>query len=178
MAASDLSRTGGEMAILSGGIMFLCGLVFFLIGAIPLVIEASKGRPWLGGENLGSAIMGGTGLVLMLTGLGLVFGGRSRVRKRRALALRIYERGIPTEGTVTFVDKNYSLLVNQKPIYSIVEFKFRDGSGVERTSRKTDVESDLVIRLKIEVGSKVQVKFLYEDPEKNILMLPEPGRGR
>jgi hypothetical protein len=70
-----------------------------------------------------------------------------------------------------------SLLVNNKPIYSIVEFKFRDSAGVERVGRKNDVGSDLVIRLKIEVGSKVQVKYLNENPNQNILMLPNPGAG-
>jgi hypothetical protein len=39
------------------------------------------------------------------------------------------------------------------------------------------VSSDLVIRLKLEVGSKVQIKYLNENPNQNILMLPNPGAG-
>jgi hypothetical protein len=105
----------------------------------------------------------------------MIISGRSKAKKLKALAEKIFALGVPAEGTITFVDKNYSLLVNNKPIYSIVEFKFRDGSGTERVSRKNNVESDLVIRLKLEVGSKVNIKYLNENPEQNIMLLQDPS---
>ncbi len=166
------------MGVLIGGFLVLFGLIFFAVGAIPLIIAAASGRPFVGGPNIVYWIFGVVGLIILLIGATILVRSLAGAKKKRALAMLIYERGVPVEGTVTFVDKNYSMLVNQKPIYSIVEFKFRDGSGKEQVARKNDVESDLVIRLKLEVGSKVQVKYLNEDPQKNILMLPDPQAGR
>lgn len=166
------------MGILIGGFLVLFGLIFFAVGAIPLIIAAASGRPWMGGANITYWIFGLVGFIILVIGAIILIRSITGAKKRRALAMMIYERGVPVEGVITFVDKNYSFLVNQKPIYSIVEFKFRDGSGREQVARKTDVDSDLVIRLKLEVGSKVQVKYLNEDPQKNILMFPDPQAGR
>lgn len=166
------------MSILIGGFLVLFGLIFFAVGAIPMIIAAASGRLQVWGPQSVYMIFGVVGLIIMVIGAVILVRGLSTAKKKKALAMLIYERGVPTEGTVTFVDKNYSILVNQKPIYFIVEFKFKDGSGREHVVRKSDVESDLVIRLKIEVGSKVQVKYLNEDPQKNILMLPDPQAGR
>ncbi len=69
------------------------------------------------------------------------------------------------------------MLVNEKPIYSIVEFTFRDSSGMEQTGRKEDVDSDLVIRNRIEVGGEVSIKYLPENPKENILILTDPRSG-
>lgn len=167
------------MGILIGGFLILFGLIFFFVGGgIGLISDLISGHALTGPQGFVHMVFGGLGLIIFIIGVAMLVGSLARAKKRKALAMLIYERGIPVEGTVTFVDKNYSMLVNQKPIYSIVEFKFRDNSGKEQVARKNDVESDLVIRLKIEVGSKVQVKYLNEDPQKNILMLPDPQAPR
>ncbi len=163
------------MGILIGGFLILFGLIFFLVGGgIGLIGDLISGRGVAGPMGLSHLIFAGVGGLILVIGLILFLSSFIRLKKKKALAMLIYEQGVPAEGTITFVDKNYSFLVNQKPIYSIVEFKFKDLSGQEQVARKTDVESDLVIRLKLEVGGKVQVKYLAADPKKNILMLPDP----
>lgn len=162
------------MRVLIGGFLTLFGLIFFAIGGIPLIIDLASGHQVGFGQNMVNlpfAIIGG---IILVVGLTMLLTGLSRAKKLKAQALLIYERGVEAEGTITFVDKNYSLLVNNKPIYSIVEFKFRDRGGQEHISRKNNVESDLVIRLKLEVGSKVKIKYLNEDPQQNILLLVDP----
>jgi len=166
------------MGVLIGGFLIIFGLIFFLVGGGIGFLSALLSGHFPTGVNLITQMaFGGTGFIILLIGVIMVVRGLAKAKKLKAKAMLIFERGVPAEGTVTFVDKNYSMLINQKPIYSIVEFKFRDGSGVERVSRKNDVNSDLVIRLKIEVGSKVQVKYLNEDPSQNILLLPDPKVG-
>jgi hypothetical protein len=65
----------------------------------------------------------------ILVGLGLLFlrvGLRGVVRHlgNRRIAEELAQRGIPTEGVITFLDCNYSVLVNHRPISSIVEYRF------------------------------------------------------
>jgi len=157
------------MGILIGGFLFLFGLIFFLVGGL------FAGKLQFGAASINMFVFGGLGLIFMVIGAIMFFGGRAKAKKNKALAEKIFAMGVPTEATVTFFDKNYGLLVNNKPIYSIVEFKFRDGSGTERVGRKNNVSSDLAIRLKLEVGAKVQVKYLNEDPDQNILILKAPN---
>ncbi len=167
------------MGILIGGFLFIFGLVFFLTGGgISLVSQVFSGTLEVNLMNLNVLVFGGLGLFFMVLGLFLVINGRAKARKMNALAQKIFDQGIAAEGTITFIDKNYSLLVNNKPIHSIVEFKFQDGGGVERVGRKNNVSSDLAIRLKLEVGSRVQLKYLNEDPGQNILLFPDPNTAR
>ena len=72
------------------------------------------------------------------------------------------------------MDKDYSFLVNEKPIYSVVEFVFTDHMGRQHTARKQQVESDLVIRSSITVGSEVDIKYMSADPDKNVLLIKDP----
>ncbi len=164
------------MGILIGGFLFLFGLIFFLVGGgIGLVSGLLSGNLQFGAASLNMFVFGGLGLIFMVIGAILFFGGRVKAKKNKALAEKIFAMGVPTEATITFFDKNYSMLVNNKPIYSIVEFTFRDGSGTERVGRKNNVSSDLAIRLKLEVGAKVPIKYLNEDPDRNILILKDPS---
>jgi len=165
------------MGVLISGFLILFGFIFFCVGGIPLIIAAVSGRPLFTAQNIVFVIFGVVGLIIAVVGLVILLRSRAFVKTQKALAMKIYELGVAAEGTVTFVDKNYSLLVNQKPIYSIVEFKFEDRFGKEHISRKPNVESDLVIRLKLEVGSKVQLKYMNDNPDQNILMLPDPQKA-
>ena len=114
----------------------------------------------------------------LLTLLGVIFTlvglkGLIRGSKTSKVNAQIVQNGIETDATVTFADKNYSLLVNHKPIYSIVEYKYKDNSGSEHVRRIDNVPSDLVIRNNIVVGANIKVKYLQEDPKRSVmLMLP------
>ena len=81
------------------------------------------------------------------------------------------QNGIDAVGTVTFVDKNYLITINNAPIYSIVEYTFKDKLGKDYMRRVDTVPSDWVIRNKIEVDGKLKVKYLKENPVQNIMVL-------
>lgn len=108
-------------------------------------------------------------LGLLFCGIGLVgyFRGAAASKQHAFIA----QTGIEKEATVTFVDKNYSLLLNQKPIYTIVEYKFKDDAGVEHVRRIDNVPSDYAIRRKIEVGGTVKIKYLREDPNQSVMLV-------
>jgi hypothetical protein len=114
-------------------------------------------------------------MMIILTLLGALFTflgiigiiGAKRLAKRNAF---IVQTGIESDATVTFVDRNYTLLVNHRPIYSIVEYTFQDGSGREFMRRIDNVPSDWVIRNKIEVKCTVKIRYLREDPNQSVLI--------
>jgi hypothetical protein len=161
------------MGTLVGGFLMLFGAVWT---AIILTVSRSMGS--------GPAAAAAGNMLHMMTWLGVGFfavgaillvGGLIGAGKTRKKALAIFEKGVAAKGTVTFVDKNYGILVNNTPIYSIVEFTFQDARGITITSRKPNVSSDLVIRNRIEVGGHVAIKYLPDDPEQNILLLADPS---
>lgn len=111
-----------------------------------------------------------------LAALGLLFiviGLISRIKtaKQNKQILHIMKTGIAAEGTVTFVDKNYAILVNKRPIYSILEYTYQDGSGIEYMRRIDNIPSDFVIRKNIQVGTKVAIKYASEDSSQSTILL-------
>ncbi|MFH2107582.1 MAG: DUF3592 domain-containing protein [Chrysiogenia bacterium] len=164
------------MGMLIGGFLFLFGLIFFLVGGgVGLVNDLLSGNLQVDLANLNMIVFGGLGLIFMIIGAILFIRSLVQGKKNKALAEKIFAMGVPAEATITFFDKNYGMLVNNKPIYSIVEFKFRDSSGNERVGRKSNVSSDLAIRLKFEVGTKVQIKYMHDNPDQNILIMKDPA---
>ena len=117
------------------------------------------------------------GAVLLIIGAILYLAAKREAKKQEVRAVNIYENGIPGRGRVTFVDKNYNLLVNNKPVYSIVEFTFEDHQGRPHIGRKENVDSDLVIRAQIAVGSQVDIKYMASNPDENALLIREPSMG-
>lgn len=160
------------MLILIGGFLIVFGLgwaalmfVFVVLGAVysPDVV-----LPWyLYVLWLGPGILAVPGIILLVIGL-------SKRKKNKDKAEEIYRDGIPARARVTFVDKNYNVLVNEKPIYSIVEYEFSDSFGRTYTGRKENADSDLVIRNQITVGSEVDIKYLAANPDETVLILHDP----
>jgi hypothetical protein len=111
--------------------------------------------------------LAGLGAIFTLVGLvGMVRGSRQAKRNQYLL-----QHGVDAEGTVTFVDRNYSILVNRRPIYSIIEYTYRDAAGNQHTRRITNADSDLVIRKQIHVGAKVAVKYSADNPGESLIVL-------
>lgn len=152
------------------GIFFMAMGIFFVVLAQVLPGLAPGDETAV--VSLIFTIVGGA---MAVVGLVILVAGRATAKKQEAKAMLIYETGVAAEAMVTFVDRNYRILVNNQPIYSIVEFKFRDTSGVEHVVRKETVNSELVIRNQVEVGNTVNIKYLAEDPSQNILMLGDPS---
>jgi len=113
-----------------------------------------------------SGLLGGLGALFTLSGL-IGFG---RSARQRARASQLMASGVDAEGTVTFVDKNFTILVNHTPIYSIVEYTYRDSQGREHTRRVNNLNSEMVIRKQIQVGTKIAVKYAREDPGESIMV--------
>jgi len=155
----------GGFLIVSG----LIGLAFTIIIYFVLEQFAPAGYPtWI-------FLFSGVGSIIeIVIGVVLLIIGFAKKKNKGEQALQIYNQGIPAKARVTFVDKDYSYLVNEKPIYSVVEFVFTDHMGRQHTARKKQVESDLVIRTNITVGSEVDIKYMSADPDKNVLMIKDP----
>jgi hypothetical protein len=111
-----------------------------------------------------------------LGGLGFLFAvggliGFARGKKQNKQNLYILQNGIAAEGTVTFVDKNWAVLVNKNPIYSIVEYTYLDKTGNQHTRKINNISSEIVIRKQILVGSKIPIKYASENPGESVMVL-------
>jgi len=104
-----------------------------------------------------------SGLVFFIPGVRAFADLPRRVRLLRDLK----ENGIETTATITFVDLNYSLRVNGKPVYTIVEYEYTDHHGTPQSHRLPRVPSEIIIRQKYEVGSTITIVYLPDRPEKS-----------
>ncbi|MCP4438565.1 MAG: hypothetical protein GY810_06435 [Aureispira sp.] len=113
-----------------------------------------------------------------LGGVFLIFGmiGMARNSKLQKEKLHIMQTGIKTEGKVTFVDKNYSLLINNRPVFSIVEYTYKDKSGNDYSRRIDSINSNIVIRCQIQVGAIVAIKYKADDPSKSVILLQQAAK--
>lgn len=158
---------------------FFVGIVLLIVGAVVYyklgepnsisingVVNQSKAVSSIAQLAIGGGLCA-LGLLFFLLGIA----GNRNARKLREQIAHIMATGIATEGTVTFVDKNYYVLVNNKPIYSIVEYTYYDSKQVQYTQKIDNVSSDLVIRNNIQVGGKVNIKYAAEDSSKSTILL-------
>lgn len=155
------------------------GLILMAVGVIVFIsvgssIETATVNSPFDRQTTGNIVQYGVGGFLGLLGLFfLIIGMRmgAKVAKQEKLNQHILQTGIQSEGTVTFVDKNYSVLINKNPIYSIVEYTYSDNSGNKHMNRINYVSSEQVIRRQIVVGSKIAIKYSGEDAAKSIIIL-------
>ena len=174
MKWGKIMRNIGSIILLIMGIIFLAVGIFtyFVIDTAFGSIPAEASDLGLGQmENIFqvgfSAVFGCIGGLMTLFGLlGLVRGS-----KRAKQENHIAQTGVEAEANVTFVDRNYGMLVNNRPIYSIVEYAYQDGMGNEFVGRMETVSTDTVIRNNIVVGSKIRIKYLPEDPGKSVPLI-------
>lgn len=168
----------GVVLVLAGLAAACSGLVSVAVfGALPFALEEvipgttgdTAALPALFGAGF-SAIFVLVGLALLVGGGALTYAGLKERRRVVAQAEHLKMVGVETEGTITFLDRNYSMLVNNRPIYSIIEYTFEDSWGNQHTGRVDDFPSDTAIRSKLEVGSTVRVKYLRDDPTQSTVL--------
>ncbi len=154
--------------IFIGAGLFAGGLINTILGTVGAVPEAADAMGGManGMSTIFTVAFGGVGVLMVLGGLFSLLRGRKAGQQHQA----ILASGVQTEGQVTFVDKNYSVLINNAPVYSIVEYTYTDGSGMQHTNRIDRVSTESVIRSGIAVGSTIQVKYLMEDPSKSTIV--------
>lgn len=162
---------------LLGLFLVLFGAIFFFAGSGLSVASALFAGTLAGSPLMQRAIFAGFGFGIGLLGVVFLAIGLVKGEWRPGLAKRILETGFIADATITYLDKNHGLLVNNQPVYSIVEFTFRDSNGKERKGRKSKVDSDLAVRLSLQVGGTVRVKYLRDTPDNNLLVLPDPQGG-
>lgn len=118
---------------------------------------------------LPSIICWGVGGLLTLFGIVGLLGGMARNTELKEIAVG----GVQANARITFLDRNYTLLLNNRPIYSIVEYVFRDNMGREIIRRADNIKTDQVIRAGWQVGSMIQVRYLPQNPSKSGIMFAE-----
>jgi hypothetical protein len=162
------------MAFLMGWVFMLFGVIFFFGGGGWSIISAFVSGRLASMQLMPQLALAGVGFAIWLVGVIFTVCGLIGGKKKKVLDKKISDTGLNAEATITFLEKNYAVLVKKKPIYSFVEFSFRDRGGTVHTGCKSNVSSDLAVRLMLKVGSKVQIKYLKKDPGQNVLILPEP----
>ena len=180
---SSINIFTGAILAVSGLVTAISPLIFIVI--IPLVfIPIYQSLPSEAGSMFGTlfivigavvllSLLGvvAIGLIMTVGGGALIYFGVRNLKKGGVEKQRLELEGVNAPGEVTYVDRNYSVLFNNQPIYSIVEYKFRDYMGREFIGRKEDISSETVIRQKIEVGSQVMVRYIPASPSQNTLLL-------
>lgn len=107
-----------------------------------------------------------------LGGLFIIGGaiGMAKYKKQQKRNMFILQTGVATQGNVTFVDKNWAIKVNNNPIYSIVEYTYKDNLGQSYVRKVSTVPSEMVIRKQIVVGSTIPIKYLNENPSESVMV--------
>jgi len=157
-----------------GTFLLIFGLIWSaIVGYIYVTNPADAQSPGMLIFAAPGALSFVAGLILTIIGIVQNKKYRELVRIRQEKEQEIEREGISTQGQVTFVDRNYAYLLNNNPVYSIIEYKFVDHRGIEHTGKNYQVPSEYVIRSQIVVGSEVELKYLTRDPEENRLVLPQ-----
>jgi hypothetical protein len=129
------------------------GLLMFGIGTLVTVTPVF---------TLLGVIFGSLGLFFLVVAIILrqVFAQRARDKQQ------IIDGGVDATGVVTFLDRNYSVRMNGRPPYFILEYKYADAFGGEHVATDRWADANQVIRRGLQVGSEIQVRYLPKSPEK------------
>lgn len=150
-------------------ILLFTGVILAGVGVIVYFASYKTGgsmNPALA-KNLIAGILGGLGALFTILGL-VGFIGESKKTKRKKYIL---QNGVDAEGDVTFIDRNYAFLVNKTPIYSIIEYTYKDPSGANHARKITNFSTQIAIRKQIQVGSKIAIRYLAENPDESVIVL-------
>jgi hypothetical protein len=161
--------------LIIGSVLVSVGFVtFFTIGRSGAQSAANSFGIDLGGTLLlPSLIPWIIGGLLILWAVVLLFMGKARQKELKEIAAS----GIDTAGIITFLDRNYAVLINNRPVYSIVEYRFRDNHGREWANRAGNIDTELVIRTGWQVGSPIRVRYMPSDPTKSAIVGVELSSG-
>ncbi len=156
-------------------VLLFVGIVLIVVG---IIVSQSGGRVVINNqlanpETSSIAIYAIAGFLGLLGLIFLIAGIISMVRGSKQMKVNQYiaNHGIPAEGTVTFVDRNWTLLVNKNPIYSIIEYTYTDNNGVQYSRKVTNANSNLVARMGIQVGSKIAIKYSPRNHAESVIIV-------
>lgn len=86
---------------------------------------------------------------------------------------KILQDGVVGEGRIKFLDRNYRVEINGRPVYSIIEYDYVDSAGNYYINRVDNVDTDAIIRTGWQVGSTIPIKYLSEDARQSTIIMPE-----
>lgn len=162
-------------------IFLVVGIVTIAVGTIVYFATNNAGGAYAQsaaasvGVNLGltmlipSIVCWALGGMFTLFGIIGLLGGAARQGDLKEIAAS----GIQAPARITYLDRNYTLLLNNRPVYSIVEYVFRDTLGREFVRRADNIKTDTVIRQGWQVGSNIQVRYLPANPMKSGILYTE-----
>jgi len=147
-----------------GAGLFAGNMIGSMLGDAPQIAQESMQLT----QNIFTYSFVGVGALLSFFGVISLFrGGRSSQMKKKVL-----QDGVETQGKVTFVDRNYRVQINNRPIYSIIEYSYADSMGNQYVNRIEDANTEFVIRAGWQVGTPIPIKYLSEDPQKSAVIMP------
>ncbi len=149
--------------IFMGAGLFAGNMIGGMMGSVPGSAQGIMGMS----QTIFTVAFVGVGALLAFFGLISLM----RSRRSSAMAQKVLANGIPGEAKITFVDRNYGVLINNRPIYSIVEYVYADGLGNQYSNRMNNVSSELVIRAGWQVGTSIPIKYLSEDPTQSAIVM-------
>lgn len=161
---------------MAGIILLLMGVVFIGAGLLSgnVIGGMMNSAPEMAQESIGMAqniftyTFVGVGALMSFFGvISLIRGGRSSQMTKKVL-----EQGVEGQGTITFVDRNYQVRINGRPIYSIVEYTYTDSMGTQYVNRINDANTEFVIRAGWQTGVTIPIKYLSEDPQQSAIIMP------
>jgi len=155
--------------------MMLFGLVFMGAGLLCWVVIGSAMGEVPAGDVPSLMVMryimagsfGGVGLLAFIPGVFAFRSGRKEASYRR----EALENGVDSTGKITYLSPNYRITVNERPIFTIIEYIYQDSLGYEFTDRINNANSEKVIRAGWQVGSEIPIKYLSAEPEKSAIVL-------
>lgn len=143
----------------------MVGKILMVIGIGLFVAIISWSSPDLVQEMIGMAIFGA---------LMSFFGYRMYSREQRALKeiQKILQEGVVGETSITFIDRNYRVQINEQPVYSIIEYAYADSSSYY-TKRIDNADTDVIICAGWQVGTTIRIKYLSENSRQSKIIMPE-----
>ena len=161
---------------MAGIILLIMGVVFISVGLLSgnVLGDMMQSAPEIAQQeiamvqNIFTYTFVGIGALMSFFGVISLFrGGRASNQTKKVL-----QEGIEGQGTITFVDRNYSVRINGSPIYSIIEYSYMDSMGNQYTNRINNANTEFVIRAGWQPGIRIPIKYLSENPEKSAIIMP------
>ena len=145
--------------IFIGSGLFAGQMIGGMVGSAPDVAQETMGLA----QNIFTYTFVGVGALMSFFGvISLIRGGKSSQMTKKVL-----QEGVDGQGTITYVDRNYRVQINNRPIYSIVEYSYTDGMGNQYVNRIDNANTEFVIRAGWQVGAVIPIKYLSENPQQS-----------
>lgn len=79
------------------------------------------------------------------------------------------EDAVETEGVITALHRDFTVFINHRPIYGMLEYRYRDRSGAWRTRRIERLNVELAQPAGWDVGASIRVRYRASDPGQSVI---------